>query len=64
MRAWSAPGDRDLKPSHHCELSMSPIGLALALELPLLCSSVPIAPAPALPAPLSEPSVQLSPPRA
>ncbi len=61
---WSTLGDRDLKPAHHCELSMSPIGLALALEIPLLRSSGPIAPAPSLPAPLSEPSVQLSPPRA
>ena len=61
---WSAPGDPNLKPAHHCELSMSPIGLALAPETPLLCSSAPMAPAPPLPAPLADLFVPLSPPRA
>ena len=61
---WTAPGDPNLKPSHHCELSMSPIGLALAPDTPLLCSSAPIAPAPSIPAPLTDLFVPLSPPRA
>ena len=61
---WSAPGNPNLKPAHHCELSMSPIGLALAPETPLLYSSAPIAPAPSIPAPLADLFVPLSPPRA
>ncbi|HXJ81980.1 MAG TPA: hypothetical protein VMS64_25250 [Candidatus Methylomirabilis sp.] len=61
---WSALDNRDLKPVHHCELSMSPIGLALAPEIPVLCCSAPVAPAPSMPAPFSAPPVPLGPPRA
>ncbi len=60
---WTASGDSDLTPSHHCELSASPLGLALAPEMPPLCSSGPVVPAVSVPAPFADQLVQPSPPR-